>query len=323
MEKLKNLWDDNDWLKAIIIIILYLGFAFYLGQFWILLTIIASGIWLFLSRHKSNSKRVLPASILLLSIVTLFIPNPLNHNASQKLKDIPSGLIEIPDIALNNKETAQAYLDKAGIKSTFISVSSEDSGIDPGKVSYDDGQPGVKTFHSSDYKMKDSDDLEESYIKKGETLIVKVADKNLTPASSSNSAPASSTKESAKQDASKSNTSNSTSKKDSNLSESEKDQKILDDYTNKIIAATPGLVAEYNSEAASNNSGIDGLATISNAKITKLAEISNEGITKMAEVMLSTGSGSQDTYTAFAGKLTDVYSSEAEKITDAYMASAQ
>lgn len=323
MEKLKNLWDDNDWLKAIIIIILYLGFAFYLGQFWILLTIIASGIWLFLSRHKLNSKRVLPASILLLSIVTLFIPNPLHHNASQKLKDIPSGLIEIPDIALNNKETAQAYLDKAGIKSTFISVSSEDSGIDPGKVSYDDGQPGVKTFHSSDYKMRDSNDLEEAFIKKGETLIVKVADKAATPASSTKVAiPSSSTIESSQEETSASS-STVTSKNSSNSSEAEKDQKILDEYTNKIKAATPGLVAEYNSEAATNNSGIDGLATISNAKITKLAEISNEGITKMAEIMLSTGSGSQDTYTTYAGKLTDVYSSEAGKITDAYMASAQ
>lgn len=107
------------------------------------------------------------------------------------------------------------------------------------------------------------------------------------------------------------------------LTEEQKDQKILDEYTSKITAATPGLVNEYNSEAASNTSGIEGLATISNAKTTKLAEISNDGISKMAEVMMTTGSGSQDTYKAYASKLTDVYSAEAKKITDAYMASAQ
>lgn len=198
MEKLKYLWDDNDWLKAIVIIILYLGFAFYLGQLWILLSIAASFIWLIISRKKANSKRLLPAAILLLGIIALFIPNPFHDTAKSKtLKDIPSGLVKIPDIVLNDKETAQAYLDKADIKVNFISVTSYDSGISPGKVSFDKNQPGVKSFDGSEYKLKDKDAWDESYIKKGDTLIVKVADKDQVsaPTSSSSVVPNSSVSE--------------------------------------------------------------------------------------------------------------------------------
>ncbi|WEA54660.1 hypothetical protein [Lactococcus lactis] len=195
MEKLKNLWDDNDWLKAIVVIILYLGFAFYLGQFWVLLSIAVSFIWLIISRKKENSKRLLPAAIILLGIITLFMPSPFHNTAKSKtLKDIPSGLVKIPDIVSNDKETAQAYLDKAGIKVNFISVTSYDSGIAPDKVSFDKNQPGVKTFDGSEYELKDKDAWDESYIKKGDTLIVKVADKiqSSAPSTSSSVAPNSS-----------------------------------------------------------------------------------------------------------------------------------
>ncbi|MGC4018355.1 MAG: hypothetical protein QM793_03430 [Muricomes sp.] len=99
-------------------------------------------------------------------------------------------------------------------------------------------------------------------------------------------------------------------------------QSILDDYTQKIKDATPGLVDEYNSEAAGAAGDVNKLAEISNAKITKLAEISNEGISKMAELMLKNGD-EQATYEEWAGKLTDVYMEYAQQITDAYMSSAQ
>lgn len=98
-------------------------------------------------------------------------------------------------------------------------------------------------------------------------------------------------------------------------------QAVLDTYSKKLKAATPGLIAEYNKEAANNTGGIEGLASLSNNKISELAEIANEGISEMAEVMLNFGSGSYSEYEEWAGKLQDVYLEEAKKITDAYIKS--
>ncbi|EHF02784.1 hypothetical protein HMPREF1008_00429 [Olsenella sp. oral taxon 809 str. F0356] len=99
-------------------------------------------------------------------------------------------------------------------------------------------------------------------------------------------------------------------------------ESILAEYTEKLQAATPGLIEEYNSEAAGNTEGIQGLAQISNAKVTKLAGIESEGTSKMAGVMYGSGSGSYDEYEEWAGKLYEVYEAEASKIMDAYMESA-
>lgn len=51
-------------------------------------------------------------------------------------------------------------------------------------------------------------------------------------------------------------------------------QEILDAYTVKLQEATPGLIEEYNAEAAENTGGLEGLATICNEKVSFLAEIS-------------------------------------------------
>lgn len=99
-------------------------------------------------------------------------------------------------------------------------------------------------------------------------------------------------------------------------------QSILDDYSEKLRAAVPGLVEEYKSEAAGNTSGLEGLAKLSNDKVEELAAICNEGGEEMAKVMYTAGSGSYDEYEAWAGKLYDVYEEEAAKIMDAYMDSA-
>jgi len=64
-------------------------------------------------------------------------------------------------------------------------------------------------------------------------------------------------------------------------------QSILDEYSQKIKDATPGLVEEYNTESAGKAGDINALAEISTAKIEKLAEISAEGTEKMAELMLT------------------------------------
>lgn len=98
-------------------------------------------------------------------------------------------------------------------------------------------------------------------------------------------------------------------------------QSILDDYTQKIEDATPGLVEEYNNESADAAGDINKLAELSNSKITKLAEISNEGISKMAELMIKNGD-EQETYEEWAAKLTSVYEEYAKQITDAYTNSA-
>ncbi len=98
-------------------------------------------------------------------------------------------------------------------------------------------------------------------------------------------------------------------------------QTILDDYTQKIKDATPGLVTEYNSKSA-GITDINQLATISNEEVTKRAEISNEGVGKMADLMLK-NKDTQDIYQEWAGKLTDVYTEYAGQITDAYINSAK
>ena len=86
---------------------------------------------------------------------------------------------------------------------------------------------------------------------------------------------------------------------------------IVDYYTVKIKAATPGLIAEYKTEAANNTNGLMGLA-----------EISNEGVREMADLLFRVGSGKYSEYEEWAGKLYDVYSDEADKIYDVYMNSA-
>ena len=91
----------------------------------------------------------------------------------------------------------------------------------------------------------------------------------------------------------------------------------------KLQDATPGLINEYNAEAAENTAGTQGLATICNSKVSKLAEINVEGTSKMAQLMYTTGSGSTSEYESWAAKLNDVYTAEAQKIQDAYMTSAE
>ena len=99
-------------------------------------------------------------------------------------------------------------------------------------------------------------------------------------------------------------------------------QAILDDYTVKLTDATPVLIEEYNSEAADNDEGLEGLAGICNSKVTELAKISNDGISEMAKYYYKHGNGSYDEYSEWAGKLQDVYIEEAGKIQEAYMQSA-
>lgn len=98
-------------------------------------------------------------------------------------------------------------------------------------------------------------------------------------------------------------------------------QSILDEYSQKLKAATPDLVAKYNREAASHTGDITALAELSTKIIGDLANISAEGTTKMAEIMLYTGD-SYETYEEWVAKLNAVYMEEASKITAAYMKSA-
>lgn len=100
-------------------------------------------------------------------------------------------------------------------------------------------------------------------------------------------------------------------------------QEILDAYTVKLQEATPGLIEEYNAEAAENTGGLEGLATICNEKVSSLAEISMEGIQEMANLYLHVGDGTDNEYQEWSGKLQDVYLTEAAKIQEAYMESAK
>lgn len=98
-------------------------------------------------------------------------------------------------------------------------------------------------------------------------------------------------------------------------------QSILDDYTKKIADATPGLVEEYNNEAAPIAGDLNALAELSNSKVEKLAEISNQGVSEMATLMQKNGD-EYSVYEEWSLKLTDVYTQYAKQITDAYTSSA-
>lgn len=98
-------------------------------------------------------------------------------------------------------------------------------------------------------------------------------------------------------------------------------QSILDDYTQKIADATPGLVEEYNNESAAIADDLNALAELSNSKVEKLAEISNQGVSEMATLMQKNGD-EYSVYEEWSLKLTDVYTQYAAQITDAYTASA-
>ena len=50
-------------------------------------------------------------------------------------------------------------------------------------------------------------------------------------------------------------------------------ESILDEYTQKIEDATPGLIDEYNEEAAELSGDIEALAELSNSKVEELAKI--------------------------------------------------
>lgn len=97
-------------------------------------------------------------------------------------------------------------------------------------------------------------------------------------------------------------------------------QAILDDYTEKMEDAVPGLVDEYHSESA-GVSDIEELAEICNDKVSDLAEICNEGISEMASLMYKKDD-SYSTYEDWAGKLMDNYTEIADEIMDAYLDSS-
>ena len=99
-------------------------------------------------------------------------------------------------------------------------------------------------------------------------------------------------------------------------------QAILDDYTARLQNAVPELIDEYNAEAAENDAGLNGLATICNAKVSELAAISVEGMEEMARYYYRHGSGAYEEYSEWTGKLQDVYMTEAAKIQAVYMDSA-
>ena len=96
----------------------------------------------------------------------------------------------------------------------------------------------------------------------------------------------------------------------------------MDDYTQKLKNATPGLVKEYKDEAKDHKGDIEKLAEISNDKVEELAKICNDGVEEMAQLKLNNGDDDK-TYEDWAKKLQDVYSDYAGKIQDAYMDSAK
>ena len=93
---------------------------------------------------------------------------------------------------------------------------------------------------------------------------------------------------------------------------------VLDEYSAKIREATPGLLEEFEAEAAELQGDVTQLAALSTEKIEELAAISAEGTGKMADVHLK-NKDEDSVYEEWAAKLNAVYEEEAQKITDAYM----
>ena len=100
-------------------------------------------------------------------------------------------------------------------------------------------------------------------------------------------------------------------------------EEIYDDYSQRIIDATPELIEEFNTEAAGHSGDIDTLAELCNDKIEELAEIEVEGTEVMAAFMYANYSDdAYDEYESWAGELYEVYEEYAGQITDAYLDAA-
>ena len=94
-------------------------------------------------------------------------------------------------------------------------------------------------------------------------------------------------------------------------------ERILEDYTQKMKDALPGLVSSLRTESAGIDD-IERLAVICNNKVEELAKICNEGVEEMAALMLSRGDA-YDVYEKWAGKLMNVYTDDAMEIQNAYL----
>lgn len=95
-------------------------------------------------------------------------------------------------------------------------------------------------------------------------------------------------------------------------------QSILDEYTQKIKDATPGLVAEYDEESVELNGNINALGKLAKEKSAKLETIKDEGLQKMKDLMTENGH-EEEKYTEWADQLEAVYTQYSEEVTAAYM----
>ncbi|MCI9446596.1 MAG: hypothetical protein HFH36_04225 [Lachnospiraceae bacterium] len=98
-------------------------------------------------------------------------------------------------------------------------------------------------------------------------------------------------------------------------------QDILEEYTQKMKDAAPGLADEFKAEAEEKAGDTASLAELSTSKTEKLAAISTEGLEKMAELKIKNGDD-DETYQEWAEKLNTAYMEQAQIISDAYMDSA-
>jgi len=103
------------------------------------------------------------------------------------------------------------------------------------------------------------------------------------------------------------------------LSEEQQDKITLDEYSRRMINATPNLIKQYIAESASNTSGSSGLYKIAKSKIDKLAKMLKEGQSKLAQTRLIAEDDSPATYNYFSKCLKKIYLSEVEKITSTHV----
>ena len=240
--------------------------------------------------------------------------DPSKTDYTDVLDDFQNGLINASSIT-NAKLISSTDITIAGLPGRVIQYTGTMSGMDLTlRVAFfidtaNDRITGIMMGEKSDAKT--------SYLSELDSIV-----SSITVSSQSSSTDSSSSTTTTKAPTTTTTTTTPTTTTTTNTSSETTYEDIYNEYAQKLQDATPGLIDEYNQEAAANTDGMTGLATICDKKISKLAAISTEGTEKMAQLMYTSGSGSYQDYEDWAMKLSDVYTTEAQKITDAYMDSA-
>lgn len=95
-------------------------------------------------------------------------------------------------------------------------------------------------------------------------------------------------------------------------------ESIYNEYSQKIIDTTSGIVTEYDAVAAETNGDTASLVAASVEKIQEIADINGEGVEKMAALLYEDPESQEEAYSEWVDKLTSVYTEQSKIIEDTY-----